>query len=209
MRLFVLGLLAVGGCAALPDDGALMCNANPARASPDDFFCASDGRCYRNGHGPAGEDMGAGDDMAGGGSGDMVVVAACTDSSTCPAGAPVCSASMMCSSCGTEGASSECAQFHNTTPLCGPNGACVECFNIDQCESKHQTCDLATFSCAPCHANADCSSGFCNVANGVCADRSTLLYVNNSPTAGCADSGSGTSALPFCTIQKGLNTSAM
>ena len=210
MRAFMIAIACWSGCAALPDDGALMCNSNPARACPDGFQCASDGRCYRNGNGPGAGDMATGDtgDMTGGGS-DMVVVEACTTSATCPAGAPVCSAQQMCSACGTEGASTECATYHATTPLCGPNGGCVECFSIDQCESKHQTCNMTTFACAACQTNADCSSGYCNVANGLCADRSTLLYVNNAPTAGCTDTGAGTSSIPFCTIQKGLNISAM
>jgi hypothetical protein len=63
MRSLLVSLVFVSGCAALPDDGALLCYANPARACPDGFQCASDGRCYRNGHGPGGNDLGVSSDM--------------------------------------------------------------------------------------------------------------------------------------------------
>jgi hypothetical protein len=208
MRAIVLMCALTSGCAALPDDGALACNPNPTHACPDGFQCASDGRCYRVGHGPGMDDLSVpGDnDM---GTGDMVVVASCSTSSTCPAGAPVCNATQMCSSCGAEGSSNECATYHAPTPLCGPNGGCVQCFNKDQCEASQQTCNLMTYSCGPCAAHADCSSGFCNVSTGVCAAKSALYYVNNAPAAGCSDGGPGSFTMPFCSIQKGLNTSAV
>jgi len=202
MRLLSAVFLLAAGCAALPDDGALQCNPNPARACPQGFECASDGRCYREGHAP---DLGTAD-MSGVGS-DMGAIA-CATSETCPIAAPVCT-QQICASCGTEGMSTDCAMYHPTTPLCGPNGGCVQCFTKDQCESTHQTCDLTTYSCAVCKTHADCSSGYCNIATGVCADKTTQYYVNNASTAGCADSGPGSYAVPFCTIQKGLDTSAM
>jgi len=200
MRALVILALA-SGCAALPDDGALQCNADPAHACPDGFQCAADNRCYRVGHAPP-----AGADMATGG--DMNEPPSCADSSACPVSAPVC-AEQACSACGTVGMSTECATHHAATPLCGPSGACVECFTKDQCDAKHQTCDLTTYSCAPCTAHDQCTSGYCNIATGICADKSTQLYVNNAPTAGCTDGGAGSFAVPFCTIGKAMNTSAV
>lgn len=140
-----------------------------------------------------------------GGTGDMPPVG-CSMSSTCPPSAPVCSALQICAGCGAAGTSAECATFHPTTPLCGPNGGCVECLTKDNCDSVHNTCNATTHTCAPCSANADCTSGLCTA--GACADKATLLYVNNAPTAGCSETGSGAFTTPFCTIQRGLNASA-
>jgi hypothetical protein len=60
MRGAALALVLAAGCASLPDDGALMCNPDPARRCPSGFQCADDGRCYRDGHLP-GQDMSIGD----------------------------------------------------------------------------------------------------------------------------------------------------
>lgn len=143
-------------------------------------------------------DMGTGGD-------DMTMIG-CTTSSTCPAGAPVCSPVQVCSSCGATGMSTECNTFHPTTPFCGPDGGCVECLTKDNCDSVHKTCSPMNM-CVPCVTNGDCTSGLCNA--GVCADKATLLYVNNAVTAGCSDTGPGSLAMPFCTIQKGMNAAAM
>ena len=140
---------------------------------------------------------------------DLMMIG-CTMSSTCPASAPVCSPAQVCSSCGATGMSTECNTFHvdtmPPTPYCGPAGGCVECLTKDNCEASHQTCN-AMNHCAACVNNADCTSGLCNA--GVCADRANLLYVNNAVGAGCSDNNLGTLAMPFCTVQKGLNVSAM
>jgi hypothetical protein len=138
------------------------------------------------------------------GGNDMTMIG-CSTSSTCPASEPVCSPLQVCSSCGATGMSTECNTYHPTTPLCGPNGGCVECLTKDNCDAVHKTCS-PTNMCVPCVNNADCTSGLCNA--GVCADKGSLLYVNNAPSAGCSDSGSGAFAMPFCTVQKGLNAGA-
>lgn len=145
-------------------------------------------------------------DMAG--NGDMTMIA-CMSSMGCPASAPVCSPQKQCTSCGTEGMSTECAMYHGpTTNLCGSAGGCVECNTKDNCDAANKTCDLTTHTCAACKTNEDCTSGMCNAATGVCADKGTLLYVNDADTAGCSDGGTGTFATPFCTVQRGLNASA-
>lgn len=144
-------------------------------------------------------DMGAGDDMT---------MIACTSSATCPASAPVCGAQQQCASCGTVGMSTECSMYHAPASLCGAGGACVECNTKDNCDADHKTCDLTSHTCGPCKTNEDCTSGVCNNATGVCADKGTLLYVNNAGTAGCSDGGTGAFATPFCTVQRGINASA-
>jgi hypothetical protein len=144
-------------------------------------------------------DMGAGDGA------DLAPIE-CTMSSTCPAGAPVCTPAELCGSCGAVGASTECNTYHPTTPLCGPNGGCVACLLNDDCDALHETCGVS-HACVACVANADCTSGLCTA--GACADKSTLLYVNNAVGGGCSDGGAGTFTMPFCTVQKGLNAAAM
>jgi len=135
---------------------------------------------------------------------DMTMIG-CATSATCPPEAPVCGATQVCASCGATGQSTDCSTNHPTTPLCGPNGGCVECVTKDNCDMIHKTCS-PTNACVPCVNNGDCTSGLCTA--GVCADKSTLLYVNNAPAAGCSDTGPGSFAMPFCTVQKGLNSGA-
>ena len=76
----------------------------------------------------------------------------------------------------------------------------------DNCDALHMTCGPKN-ACVACVNNADCTSGLCN--SGVCADKATLLYVNNASGGGCTDGGPGTFTMPFCTVQKGLNLAAM
>ncbi len=137
---------------------------------------------------------------------DMSVVA-CSSSSMCPASLPVCDATQSCAPCSPTGASNVCAMFQPTTPLCGPSGNCVECLTKDNCDAKLQTCKMN--ACAPCSANTDCTSGLCNVGTGVCVDKTTLLYVNNMTGSNCSDTGPGSFSNPFCTVQQGLNSSAL
>src|SRR3954471_19450202 len=133
-----------------------------------------------------------------GGVGDMPPVG-CSMSSTCPMSAPVCSPIQVCTGCGAQGMSAECASFHAATPLCGPDGGCVECLTKDNCDAVHKTCDGNSHSCVACVANADCTSGLCIA--GACADKKDQLYVNNAVGAGCSESGNGSFSTPFCTIQ--------
>jgi hypothetical protein len=143
------------------------------------------------------------------GNGDLTM--SCTVSDTCPVAAPVCSPAQVCSSCGATGMSTECNTFHGApamppTPFCGPSGGCVECLTKDHCDAAHKTCNSMS-SCVPCANNGECTSGLCTA--GVCADRATLIYVNNVTGSGCSDTGPGLFAMPFCTVQKGLNAGAM
>ena len=137
--------------------------------------------------------------------GDDMTVIGCTTSSTCPATEPVCSPAQVCSSCGATGMSTECNTYHSSTPFCGSSGGCVECLTKDNCDLVHKTCSSMN-ACVPCVDNGDCTSGVCTA--GVCADKATLLYVNNAQAAGCSDAGPGSFAMPFCTVQKGLNAGA-
>ncbi len=142
-------------------------------------------------------DMGTSDDMT---------MLGCQTSATCPPSAPTCSPAQVCSSCGTPGMSNDCNVYHSGTPYCGPNGGCVECLNNDNCDAIHESCSV-TNVCVDCVNNADCASGLCSA--GKCADKTSLLYVNNATGAGCSDTGAGSFAMPFCHVQTGLNASAM
>ncbi|HXU69483.1 MAG TPA: choice-of-anchor Q domain-containing protein, partial [Polyangia bacterium] len=105
------------------------------------------------------------------------------------------------------GMSAECNMYHPATPLCGPNGGCVECLTNDNCDAVHKTCS-PTNTCVPCVDNSDCASGLCKA--GACADKTMVVYVDNATGHGCSDAaGAGTFAMPFCTLQKGLNAGAM
>jgi len=146
-------------------------------------------------------------DLGTGGMPDLAVVG-CASSATCPVEMPVCSAAQVCSPCGTPGASNDCSANHATTPLCGPNGGCVECLTKDNCDMIHKTCSGApSYACVACVDNSDCTSGLCTA--GACAEETTLLYVNNATGGGCSDTGAGSISMPFCTVQKGMNAGAM
>lgn len=129
---------------------------------------------------------------------DLAVVS-CTDSSSCPAGAPVCAMSV-CGPC-TSGDNSSCASFHASTPLCGPLGACVECVSNMDCFSKTATpycgpanscvecltaancapkvCDSTSNMCRACKAHAECPSGVCDTGTGNCVDPTQIYLVDN------------------------------
>ena len=46
-------MLGGAGCLdAQVDDGVLRCSEVPGRACPRNYYCAGNGYCYRDGHGP-------------------------------------------------------------------------------------------------------------------------------------------------------------
>jgi hypothetical protein len=142
--------------------------------------------------------------------GDGMVTIACSTAKDCPLGSmPTCGPQQQCVPCTQPGMSMDCFNNHPGTPLCGPGGACVQCLSKDDCVGTHQACDVATGTCSACKANEDCSSGLCDVMSGTCADSSSLLYVNNSPTASCSESGNGAVNRPYCTVQTGFNNAAV
>jgi hypothetical protein len=138
MRALVIALVFVGGCTALPEDGALQCNPDPKRACPSGFACAYDNRCYRNGHGP--NDMGISDgDMAGTDMapvGDLATVACApptgTQSTQCPAAQPVCATNGACRPCAVH---SEC-----TLGICKTDGTCAVAAEIAFVDSGSAAC---------------------------------------------------------------------
>lgn len=191
-----LALLALAGCFIEKIPGVACKSMSDCKDSAFPVCDTAHGTCV------------ASVDNPDGGANDMTIpIVACTSSAMCPAVVPTCS-NNLCVGCAPVGMSTDCSTNHAATPLCGANGACVECNNKDNCDSQHLTCSMKTFTCVPCVANDDCTSGICNKTSGMCADESTLLYVNNAPTAGCSDSGAGSFAAPFCTVQRGLNAAA-
>jgi len=119
--------------------------------------------------------------------------------------APACTSNNTCGNCSM---ASDCSRF-SSTPLCNTtSGGCVQCLTKNDCDAQHLTCDTSTNKCKMCSANSDCTSGLCNTSTGMCVDKSTLLYVNNSASPACSDTGACLFTQPCCTVQKGLNTAA-
>ena len=134
--------------------------------------------------------------MADGGDGADLSVLSCSDSSSCPADAPVCSDGV-CGPC--NGDNTACASFHGSTPVCaasggcvecvantdcgnaatpycGPANSCVECLTSSNCTPK--ICN-ATNMCVACQANSDCGSGICDTSSGTCVDPAQIYLVDN------------------------------
>lgn len=137
---------------------------------------------------------------------------ACTQSSQCSVPTqPICDdATNFCRACSMPdaGVSSECTGRDASRPLCSSTGACVECLANRDCIKSGKTCDTVAGACVPCSNNSDCASGICG-AGGVCADPSTLVYVNKSGVSCPGGTGQGTLDDPFCTIQAGLNQGSL
>jgi hypothetical protein len=137
---------------------------------------------------------------------------ACTQSSQCSVPTqPICDdGTKFCRACALPdaGVSTECTGRDASRPLCSPTGACVECLANRDCIKSGKTCDTGAGACVPCSKNADCASGICG-AGGVCADPSTLVYVNKSGVSCPGGTGQGTLDDPFCTIQAGLNQGSL
>lgn len=100
MRIIVLLTLAVAGCFSLPDDGALLCDADPAHRCPAGYHCAGDGRCYHDGHDPDLATSGDADlsdpSMSDMGSDDLPAAVCGASGQPCCASAPACSSGYAC-----------------------------------------------------------------------------------------------------------------
>jgi hypothetical protein len=141
----------------------------------------------------------------------MLPPQACTQSSQCTnTSQPICDTTTdLCRPCETvdAGVSSECTAKDSSRPLCNSSGQCAECLNNRDCIKQQHTCDAVAGSCVPCVKNADCASGICG-AGGLCADPSTLIYVNRNGVSCPGGTGQGTLDDPYCAVQAGLDASA-
>jgi hypothetical protein len=71
-------------------------------------------------------------------------------------------------------------------PMCAADGVCVGCESNAECPATAPVCDPAKRACVPCRADADCASGVCLAADGVCAASTELIYVSNDGVDGGA-----------------------
>jgi hypothetical protein len=98
----------------------------------------------------------------------------------------------------------ECAGMP-AAPHCELNNHfCVECYLPEHCVDnvEKKFCDLATFSCTSCVANADCPTNVC-LPTGVCGDDSNVAFVD--PQNG-VDNAQCSSAMKCKTIEAALLT---
>jgi hypothetical protein len=90
----------------------------------------------------------------------------CIVDSSCAVPTPICdTTSDTCRAC-------TAADCTGATPLCGTNGACVQCeaTNTSACTGKTAICDTTTGTCVGCQSNIDCSGGapVCNPKTNTC-----------------------------------------
>jgi hypothetical protein len=91
---------------------------------------------------------------------------ACIDDTSCAVPAPICDLTTnTCRAC----TASDC---HGGTPLCGTNGACVQCEadNYAACTGATPTCDVTTGKCVGCQSSIDCAgqTPVCNPTTNKC-----------------------------------------
>jgi hypothetical protein len=142
----------------------------------------------------------------------------CTTSSQCPAEKPICDA-QTCRACdgARSGDGAACASRDSARPVCGPNGACVECVSAMSADCAANPakpiCDPTSNTCVGCATDVQCvakgvSPGLCmSHQDGRCASDSEVIYVENK--GGCASSAitpmAGSSGTPFCGPQVALD----
>ncbi len=68
--------------------------------------------------------------------------------------------------------------------VCADDHMCVGCESNADCDEEAPICDLAKRACAPCRDDADCASGVCLAADGVCAKASQIFYVRTEGNDG-------------------------
>lgn len=156
----------------------------------------------------------------------------CTTDSQCSTPTkPVCDPSLnICRACAS---GTECVALNPATPACASSGACVQCVASTDCKTPTPECYTAKNSCVGCLANTDCSgtTPICNTStntcrgcqadsectstgpgvcmaqqDGRCATDSETIYVQMN--GACSNSGSGTSATPFCAMDPALVTAS-
>ncbi len=117
------------------------------------------------------------------------VAAECVTSADCPSpDAPVCSLGLCVENCRVD---DDCADVEGL-PFCADDGVCVGCLDASTCPTEAAICDATSRACRGCELDAECPSGVCLEADGVCADESAVLFVSNAGT----DAGTCTSTAP-------------
>lgn len=126
----------------------------------------------------------------------------CLVSDDCPSDTPFCdvaSNSCLLPSC-EQGADGDalCMSATPDTPICGPNGGCVECVESSHCSDESEPlCDTETGECRGCEAHTECASGVCDIDAGACRAEADLVYVDDNGTDGAS---CGTPSSPCATF---------
>jgi hypothetical protein len=109
--------------------------------------------------------------------------AECSTSETCTdLAAPYCVNQVCKASCSGDG---DCVGAAGG-PLCADDGVCVGCESNKDCTASAPICSPTQRACTACRADADCESGVCLAADGVCALATELIYVREDGTDGSA-----------------------
>lgn len=98
----------------------------------------------------------------------------CESADQCTSEAPYCANQVCKATCAGDG---DCVGAPGG-PLCADDGVCVGCKSNDDCGEEAPICSPTKRVCSPCRADADCSSGVCLAADGVCAKESEITYVS-------------------------------
>lgn len=111
----------------------------------------------------------------------------CIDARDCPdAAEPFCEpVTELCVACdGMADPDGACAELDPTAPLC-VGGTCVQCTpeNPLTCDEQLLACDGTTGSCVPCTEHSQCSSGACELANGMCFPGDFVVHVDEDGEA--------------------------
>jgi len=115
----------------------------------------------------------------------------CLVSDDCPSDTPFCdvaSNSCLLPTC-EQGADGDalCMSATPDTPVCGPDGRCVECVESSHCSNESEPiCDTETGECRGCEAHAECASSVCDIEGGTCRAEADLVYVDDNGTDGAS-----------------------
>jgi hypothetical protein len=127
----------------------------------------------------------------------MCVDPQCSTSAECSAPTPYCVGQICAASCTAD---PDCNGVAGASH-CAPDGTCVACLASDQCSDPNTpVCDDNSHACRACTADAECASGICLAAEGICAAETDVVYV----ATGGADSGDCPATSPCRTIAYGL-----
>ncbi len=120
---------------------------------------------------------------------------------SCPEDRPYCIAG----ECGTcaDGGEAFCAELDGAEE-CHPEwGRCVECVADTACAGQWCGNDL---TCGGCTEHWQCPSSACDLERGRCMDDDLVIHVDNSV---CPKMGSGTEAMPYCSLSTGVQQIGM
>jgi hypothetical protein len=171
---------------------AVLCTCASACTRPNpDFCCTSESECAALGVGEVRT-------CSGGRVCDSNVCLAvqCETGAQCDSEAPYCANQVCKATCAGD---DDCVDAP-LGPMCAEDGVCVGCMSDDDCGEDAPICSPTKRVCSPCRADADCASGVCLAADGVCAKEGALIYVKDGGT----DDGNCLKSAPCYTFSHAL-----